>query len=165
MVVLSATSRINKLEKNIKGFDAQINENSVLIEEGLNSMEVNGDIELQQRVRAAEHVISRLEDLIQRQESISMKYGTIKNTEANDIIKLEIKEYDPHKDEYSSELISLELAKDCKAYFYSEIGLVEASLEDLIAKVTMEVSEKFEDEYTFIIIDNKVVQVYQGYQQ
>lgn len=122
VVVLSVTSRINKLEENIKGYEAQINENSVLIEEGLNSMEVNGDIELQQRVRAAEHVISRLEDLIQRQEGISMKYGTIKNIEANDIIKLEIKEYDPHKDEYSSELISLELAKDCKAYFYSELG-------------------------------------------
>lgn len=135
------------------------------IEERLSSLEVEGNTELRQRIVVTEIMINRIQDLILRQDNINVKYGTIKGIQENENIILEIREYDPNNEEYRSELVSLEVTNDCKPYFYSEIGLVQASIQDLIEKVTIEVNENFEDDYTFIIIDGKVVQVYQGYSQ
>ncbi|GKX31953.1 hypothetical protein SH1V18_44330 [Vallitalea longa] len=63
----------------------------------------------------------------------------------------------------NKEMRTFEVSKDCQVYCISEIGLVECSVDDYIEKTTREIKENFEDDSTFVLIDGKVIQIYQAY--
>ena len=179
--VFSIFMRMNKLDDDIKEITSLIHEGSdgnntieeirlklkdyENLEERLSDLELEGSIDEGQKIIDIENNINRIGHIVFNQDDISIKYGKIKEIQENENITLKIKEYNPDNDEYSSDLVSLELANDCRAYFYSEIGLVQSTIGDLVDKVSTERNANFEDDYTFIIINNKVVQVYQGYWQ
>ncbi len=159
------------------------------LEERLSDLESKGSMDERQKIIDIDNNINRIEHIAFSQDDISIKYGKIKEIQENENIILEIKEtqenenstlkikdmqknknitlkikeHDSDNDGYSSDLVSLKLADNCRTYFYSEIGLVQSTIGDLMDKVATERSANFEDDYTFIIINNKVVQVYQGY--
>lgn len=61
------------------------------------------------------------------------------------------------------EVITIEISNDCQVYFTGTIGLVNCTLDDLIDKANQEIKSDFEDDYTFVLMDGKVIQIYQAY--
>ncbi|GMQ57804.1 hypothetical protein AN1V17_21990 [Vallitalea sediminicola] len=62
-----------------------------------------------------------------------------------------------------SEVITIEISNDCQVYFTGTIGLVNCTLDDLIDKANQEINSDFEDDYTFVLMNGKVIQIYQAY--
>lgn len=61
------------------------------------------------------------------------------------------------------EVIKIEISNDCQVYIAATVGLVSCSLDDLIDKANQEIKSDFEDDYTFVLMDGKVIQIYQAY--
>lgn len=186
--LIKADNRANEVSSN-----TDYEELIVELEKRLNNLEDNDDIGLKQKVYIAEEAIKRLEDLIVRQKNIDIKYGVVKGIEVDDIVSLKIRENELLRGEEAiialmeemnmkreeaeaqaerngyylkgsdSDIITLEIPNDCRIYMLVEAGLIEVKLTDLVEKVKDEIEENFEDNYTFVLMDNKAVQVYQSY--
>lgn len=61
------------------------------------------------------------------------------------------------------EVSTIEISNDCEVYFIGTVGLVNCTLDDLIDKTNQEIKSNTEDDYTFVLMNGKVIQIYQAY--
>lgn len=61
------------------------------------------------------------------------------------------------------EASTIEISNDCEVYFIGTVGLVNCTLDDLIDKTNQEIKSNTEDDYTFVLMNGKVIQIYQAY--
>ncbi|WP_273319385.1 hypothetical protein [Vallitalea guaymasensis] len=61
------------------------------------------------------------------------------------------------------EVSIIEISNDCEVYFIGTVGLVNCTLDDLIDKTNQEIKSNTEDDYTFVLMNGKVIQIYQAY--
>lgn len=149
------SQKLSALDKKYNDMEANYNK----LNDRVTFIVQNGDIALEQRVNLAQHSIKRLEDLINKTLGLKKIAGSITNlTKISDTTYVVIIEdaYDKRK------TYELQLSKTCVPFFISEIGLVQSRYEDLIEKISIDLKQDFMDTYTFILIDDKIEQVYQG---
>lgn len=146
--------------------------------------------ELKENLMAANGSIKRLEDILFSLENVTIKHGVIIDSKEDDTLSLTVRPYeflqgqgaietiidkwDMSKEEATEYIekeghafvdldldeITLEIPNNCKVYMVSEKGLVEANLTDLKELSKMETELEDKHEYSFILVDGKVVQFY-----
>lgn len=131
-----------------------------LTQELINSIDVTKMdlLEIRGQLNSIKDSIYRIDNLLYSQEEISLVYGTIVNIDIGEQIYIEIAK---NKSDLL-DTIKVEISENCKPYFVGQYSMVKGSLEDFIEKTETEISSNFYDDYTFVLVDEKIVHVYQG---
>lgn len=121
----------------------------------IDKLESSNASNLIDRVINLESKVDVVKNMALSNEDIEIKEGTITNIIRDNHIELELKYIDGKKEKIC-------LSGNCKAYFHTEIGPAEVEMEELIKKLEIDVSEKFEEQYTFLKSDEEILLIYQG---
>ncbi|WP_425448502.1 hypothetical protein [Dethiothermospora halolimnae] len=146
--------------------------------------------ELKENLMAANGSIKRLEDILFSLDNVTIKHGVIIDSKEDNTLSLTVRPYeflqgqeaietiidkwDMSKEEATEYIekeghafvdldldeITLKIPNNCKVYMVSEKGLVEANLTDLKELSKMETELEDKHEYSFILVEGKVVQFY-----
>ncbi|MGV8154666.1 MAG: hypothetical protein ACLKAO_10185 [Alkaliphilus sp.] len=155
--------RTNEIEQQLLVIEGKLDDITVSsdkayeIEQRFRSLEVD-ILNTRGELKSIEDIITRLNDLVYLKGDFTVIRGSIVDFEIGEKILFYIKE----ENTSGTETTKIEVSKDCIPYFAGQFGLVRGELADLIDKVTSEIESEFYDNYTFIIVDGKLVYIYQS---
>ncbi|WP_113675616.1 hypothetical protein [Vallitalea guaymasensis] len=177
---LTMSNNKNDVNENILGIEEQINDLDVLkIEQEISDLKNN--FNRFENIIFNLHNIDILSGVVRgieiKEQIIKLQVRQNEILYGEDAIKILIEEKGYSKEDAvarisqigyylkdsEDEVSTIEISNDCEVYFIGTVGLVNCTLDDLIDKTNQEIKSNTEDDYTFVLMNGKVIQIYQAY--
>lgn len=114
--------------------------------------------DLTQFVSATTLELARIEELLNKMDGIETVYGKITDLKINDEKEMTLVVEIPKQ----QEVVTLELTENCTFRVVGQFSLVPIETKEFVAMITQNLEDNFYDRFTFKMIGEKVVQIYQG---
>lgn len=164
IVVIIFGYALYNMSLTVEAMKSDVIKNKALEDEIYSIEKAIGNIEIEmpeqnidQYIRATSLQLNRIEDLLNKVDGLGTIFGVITDIDKSNEIILEVELAD------IKEIIRVRMADNCTVYMITEISSVPVETEEFIKMLEEDLKGGFNQGFTFKIVGEKAVQIYQGW--